>query len=81
MTMSVLPFFFLNRFASLVNHHTSAILLYRHTSRWFQCRLELVGNLAILATSLIVVLLKGSYTPAVAGVALNFIFQVRDAFV
>ncbi|CAG0914441.1 unnamed protein product [Notodromas monacha] len=66
---------FMDKFSGLVNRHTSAVLLYRHTSRWFQCRLELLGNIAILATSLIIVLGDGGQTTAVAGVALNYVFQ------
>ncbi|CAG0893468.1 unnamed protein product [Cyprideis torosa] len=63
------------RFRSVLNSRLAAWILYCHSNRWFQSRMEFLATVTIVITALVVVLTREYSTPSMAGVALVSVFQ------
>jgi ABC-type multidrug transport system fused ATPase/permease subunit len=68
---------FQQKFNEALNAHLSAQNIFRYSNRWFVFRMDLLGLTTIALTAAFAVAARGVITPAVAGLALANVFQVR----
>ena len=62
------------RFANYLNLSISADSMFRLATRWFMWRMEMLALTTVLVTAVVCVALKGSVSPATAGLALSNVF-------
>lgn len=67
---------FINRSDRLVNMTTTATFLFDASMRWIGLRLDLVSAIITVVTSLVLVVTKGTVTPALAALALTMSLKV-----
>ena len=65
---------FKKRFNEYLNTSNSADSMYRLATRWFMWRMEMLALVTVILTATVCVALKGSVSPAVAGLALSNVF-------
>jgi ATP-binding cassette subfamily C (CFTR/MRP) protein 5 len=60
----------------LIDATTTATFLFECSMRWVGVRLDLASSMINVATALVLVVTKGSVTPALAGLALTMCIKV-----
>ncbi|XP_074658407.1 ATP-binding cassette sub-family C member 5-like isoform X2 [Tubulanus polymorphus] len=68
------------RFNELVDMNSMPLFLFHSAKRWLTVRLDLLANVIIFCTGLMVVLLKSSIQPAYAGLAISYAIQMTGLF-
>ena len=65
----------ITRFTDYLNTSLSADSMFRLATRWFMWRMEMLALVTVLVTAVVCVSLKGSVSPATAGLALANVFM------
>ncbi|XP_024398184.1 uncharacterized protein [Physcomitrium patens] len=69
-----------DRFLAMIDANHRAFILFVHSSRWLGVRLDLATSMAVATASLLVVLLRNSISPGLAGVVLVQSLQLTGFF-